>query len=322
VAREAALLCRPGRGRWSAGAEYVGMSASQSFIEVSILLHREAVEGMTAMLLALGAKGVAEESAAAQQKLVAYFPDDGQEEARLEAIRERVEELRGLGLEVGSGYTAVRLVEEAEWGESWKAHFHVQRIAPNLVIAPSWEPYQAKPGEQVVVLDPGMAFGTGGHATTRLCLRALAELVSAGDRVADIGCGSGILSIAAARLGAASVLATDSDPTVVPVARRNAIRNGVADRIEFAESDLLPVARGPFDIAVCNILAPEVIRLASDLPRLLASGGRFIGSGFVIESIEEVGAALAEAGLEVVAVPREEEWAAVVARLPEEEAAA
>ena len=135
--------------------------------------------------------------------------------------------------------------------------------------------------------------------------------------MADIGCGSGILAIAAARLGAASVLATDSDPSVLPVAELNAARNQVAERIEFAETDLIPVTRGPFDVAVCNILAPEVIRLASDLRRMLGEGGVFIGSGFVIESIEVVSAALEEAGLEVIATPREEEWAAVIAGVSE-----
>ena len=138
------------------------MSAGQSFIEVSILLHPEAVEGMSALLLALGAKGVVEEPAAAQHKLVCYFPNDGEEETRLEAIRRRVEELRDYGLEVGSGYTSVRVVEEAEWGESYKSYFHVSHIAPNLVIAPSWEQYQARPGEHVVILDRGRRSGRGG----------------------------------------------------------------------------------------------------------------------------------------------------------------
>ncbi len=293
------------------------MSATQSFLEISILLHPEAVEGMSALLLTLGAKGVVEEPAATQTKLVCYFPNDGQEEPRLEKIRAGIEELRGYGLQVGSGYTSVRVVEESEWGESWKSYFHVSHIAPNLVIAPSWENYQAKPGEHVVVLDPGAAFGTGGHATTRLCLRALAERVNPGDHVADIGCGSGILAIAAAKLGAASVLATDSDPSVLPIAERNAERNGVADHIEFAETDLIPVTRGPFDLAVCNILAPEVIRLTSDLARLLGEEGLFIGSGFVTESIDLVSAALTEAGLEIVDTPQEGDWAAVIARVGE-----
>ena len=304
------------------------MGVRQHFIEVSVLLHPDAVEGVSGVLLALGAKGVADEGppvgahssapAVVQRKVTAYFPDDGRDSERVAAVEQRLDDLRAAGIEVGVGFAAVRVVEEAEWGDLWRVHFHASRIAPNLIIVPSWEEHQPKPGEHVITLDPGAAFGTGGHATTRLCLRLLAEHVHPGDRVADIGCGSGVLAIAAARLGASCVIATDSDPTALPVAHFNVERNRVTDRVEILETDLIPLDRGPFDLAVCNILAPEVIRLAADLPALLAPGGRFIGSGFVLPSIPEVKEALTRAGLEVLATPEEGEWAAVIARLPEQ----
>jgi ribosomal protein L11 methyltransferase len=294
------------------------MSIRQSFIEISALVHPDAVEGVTEILLSLGAKGAAEEGTEAQRRVTAYFPEDDRTQERVAAVERRLEDLRAAGVEVGVGFVAVRVVEEVEWGDLWRVHFHASRIAPNLIIVPSWEEYQPKAGEHVIVLDPGAAFGTGGHATTRLCLRALSEQVRSGDRVADIGCGSGVLAVAAALLGASRVIATDSDPTAIPVAQFNVERNQVADRVEILESDLLPLDLGPFEIAVCNILAPEVIRLAADLPALLVPGGRFIGSGFVLESVPLVKEALHAAGMEVVSAPEEEEWAAVVARRREE----
>jgi ribosomal protein L11 methyltransferase len=294
------------------------MSLRQSFLEISALLHPDAVEGVSEALLALGAKGVADEGTEAQRRVTAYFPEDDRSPDRVVAVEGRLEALRAAGVEVGVGFVAVRVVEEVEWGDLWRVHFHAQRIAPNLIIVPSWEEYQPRADEHVITLDPGAAFGTGGHATTRLCLRALAEQVKPGDRVADIGCGSGVLAVAAALLGASWVIATDSDPTALPVAQFNVERNRVADRVEVSQTDLIPPDLGPFDVAVCNILAPEVIRLAAHLPALLVPGGRFIGSGFVLESVPLVQAALTAAGLELLAAPEEGEWAAVIARRAEE----
>ena len=292
------------------------MAASQHFIEISALVHPDAVEGVSDLLLSLGAKGVADEGTEAQRKVTAYFPEDERHPERVAAVERRLQDLRAAGVEVGVGFVAVRVVEEVEWAELWRAYFHAQRVAPNLIIVPSWEEYQPQADEHVIVLDPGAAFGTGGHATTRLCLRALAERVRPGDRVADIGCGSGVLAIAAALLGASHVVATDSDPTALPVAQFNAERNRVPDRVEIIEGDLIALDRGPFDLIVCNILAPEVIRLSADLPALLRPGGRFIGSGFVTQDVPAVTAALAHVGLEVIGAPQEEEWAAVVAHWP------
>lgn len=291
------------------------MPARQRFLEISALVHPDALEGVSDMLRSLGAKGVAEEGTTAQRKVTAYFPEDARHSERVAAVERRLEALRAAGVEVGVGFVAVRVVEEVEWSVLWRAHFHPQRIAPNLSIVPSWEQYQPEPCEHVITLDPGAAFGTGGHATTRLCLRALAEHLQPGNRVADVGCGSGILAIAAALLGASHVVATDSDPTALPVARFNAERNRVADRVEIIERDLITLDQERFDLIVCNILAPEVIRLAADLPALLVPGGGFIGSGFISGSIREVKAALTEAGLGVVGAPQEDEWAAVVAKL-------
>ncbi len=182
---------------------------------------------------------------------------------------------------------------------------------------PSWEERERKQDELVVVLEPGAAFGTGGHATSRLCLRGLVQHLRPGDRVADVGCGSGILAITAAVLGASAVVATENDRAALSVAQANAKRNAVADQIRFVEADLLSGISGPFDLVVCNIVAEEVIRLAEGLPALLGRGGRCITSGFVAASIPRVEDALSQSGLQTLETPSEEGWAACIAARPD-----
>jgi len=287
------------------------------FTEITILVHSDVVEGLSDILLALGARGVAEERRPLAVRVSAYLPASDQLSEQVKRVRERLAALEAEGLRIGPGTIGLRTVGAEAWSESWKDQFQVQQIAPGLVIAPSWENYQAKPGEAVVVLDPGAAFGTGGHATTRICLRAMAEHIVPGDRVADIGTGSGILAVTAAVLGASEVIAIDSDPTALPVARLNAIKNGVGDHVRVIQGDLLPEEMGPFGLIVCNIIASEVIRLAGGLRTLLSPGGRVIGSGFVVTSIPMVEDAFERGGLEPVGTLSEEGWAACVARRPQ-----
>jgi ribosomal protein L11 methyltransferase len=293
------------------------VSSEQSqYSEISILTHPEAVEGLLDLLLSLGADGALEERKPLATRLVAYLVADDKLDDHVRAIRDRMQALEKHGLRIGPGTVSARQVTAQAWSEAWKDEFAVHRIAPGLVIIPSWESYQPRPDECVVVLDPGMAFGTGGHATTRLCLRALVEHMRPGDRVADVGCGSGILAITAALLGATEVVATDSDLSALPVAARNAKRNGVAEQIHFMEADLLSGSVGPFDLVICNIVATEVVRLARDLGALLAPGGRFVGSGFMTTSVPLVEDALAQVGLTMVTTLGEEGWAACVAARP------
>jgi len=286
------------------------------FTEITILVHPDVVEGLSDILLTLGARGVAEERRLLAVRISAYLPESENLEEQVKLVRARLSALEAQGLRIGPGTIGIRTLGAEAWSESWKDHFQVQQIAPSLVIAPSWENYQAKPGESVVVLDPGAAFGTGGHGTTRLCLRGLVEHIRPGDRVADVGCGSGILAVTGAILGASEVIATDNDPSALTVARQNARRNGVADVVKVTQGDLLPAEAGPFDLIVCNIVANEVIRLAGGLRSLLAPGGRFIGSGFLITSVPMVEDALVRAGLETLGALSEEGWAACVAVRP------
>jgi len=218
-----------------------------------------------------------------------------------------------------------REVREADWAEEWKRFYGILHAGERLVVKPSWEAYDAAPGEVVVELDPGTAFGTGQHETTRLCLAALEAHVRDGMRVLDLGAGSGILAVAAVKLGAAEVLAIDIDADTVAVAEANAERNGVASRIRAAAGSLGPdwpwpddSAEGAFDLVVANISSTVLARLIDDIARALRPVGVFIGSGFIETNAGQVLQAVAGAGLEVAGVSEEAEWRCVVAtkRLP------
>lgn len=216
------------------------------------------------------------------------------------------------------GELRTRIVDEADWASAWKAHFPVLRIGRRLVVRPTWRRYRPAPTDLVLALDPGMAFGTGLHPTTRLCLLALEGLAEAGGlgpstRVLDLGSGSGILAIAAAKLGAGRVLALDVDPLAVEATSANARRNRVARRIA-ARRGSLPSGAGPFDVILANLVASILVELAPLLAAELAPGGRLVVSGVIAERAAEVEAAFAEAGLELADRLEEGDWVALLAR--------
>jgi len=197
--------------------------------------------------------------------------------------------------------------------ERWQRHFRAKRIG-RVVVRPSWQTARARAGEVVVEIDPGVAFGTGQHPTTAMCLQALGRLVMPGMRVLDVGTGTGILAIAAVKLGAAWALALDIDPQAVRVAMDNAHRNGVADRMEVRHGTLTPevLAHGPFHLVVANIDGLTVRRLAPMLAEAVAPSGRLVVSGFLREGQGEVEEALAQKGLHTLERMSEGVWAALV----------
>jgi ribosomal protein L11 methyltransferase len=207
-----------------------------------------------------------------------------------------------------------RDVSDEDWAESWKEHFHIERYGERIVVVPSWLAYDPRAGDVVIALDPGMAFGTGQHETTRMCLEALERSVSPGARVLDAGCGSGILSIAAAKLGA-TVVALDIDPDCVRITRENAERNGCADRID-AKQTALPdgIAGGAYDVIVANIIAGTIIESASAFASALAPGGLLICSGIIGERERAVTDALTAVELRIDAVHTLGEWRCIEAR--------
>ena len=212
-------------------------------------------------------------------------------------------------------------IHEEDWAEGWKAYYHPLRVGRRLVIKPSWQswppaedPGAATPEDLIIELDPQMAFGTGTHATTQLCLEALERYVTPGAIVADIGAGSGILSIAAALLGAGSVVAWELDPVGVQVARANCAHNGVAARCTVHAGDALAALEGQFNLIVANVHTQFLLQLVPRLAEHLRPGGQAILSGTTETSLPGLTAALAQAGLALVEQHTREEWAVAVAR--------
>lgn len=210
-------------------------------------------------------------------------------------------------------------VTDRQWDEQWKRDFGVMHIGRRIVIRPSWEEYERAAGELVITLDPGRAFGTGEHETTRLCLRALERLVRPGDAVVDVGTGSGVLAIAAARLGAASVVAIDNDPEAVMVAQENVEVNGLERYVRVVEGSLGGDLLKPHsaDVVVLNISSVALEELADEVVAALKPGGYFVGSGFIEEARSDVLALLARSKLRMLGIESDGEWLSVMASAPQ-----
>jgi len=245
-----------------------------------------------------------------------YLPEDRQLSARREAVRSAV---AGLDFPVD---VRVKTVREEDWANGWKEFFHVEHIGRRLVIRPAWRAHTPAPEEIVLDLDPGMAFGTGQHETTRMCLTALQELDLTGRSVLDLGCGAGILAIAAAKLGAARVLAADIDSVAVEATVANAVRNGVSEVVLVGEGSLgpswpfqEPLSRqvAAFDVILVNIHAGALIALAEAFYGALRPGGVLIASGVIGERYQAVVDALLAEGFWNIHGHNEGEWWAITA---------
>ena len=245
----------------------------------------------------------------------AYLPEDARLESSLLALAERIAALRHAGAALGAGTISHSFVADEDWAETWKAYIHTEKIGERIVVRPIWEEYTPSADEIVIELDPGAAFGTGAHATTAMCLRWLEHLVSPGMRVYDVGCGSGILAVAAAKLGAGEVIAMDYDPVAVSVAEENIRQNNVHNVVA-CESDLLSACGGaaPAELITANIIADVIIRLFAQLDRHLAPGGTLLASGIIDDRIADVEHAAAQHGFTVLDMTCEKEWAAMIIR--------
>ena len=203
-------------------------------------------------------------------------------------------------------------VEQEDWQNGWRKYYHPMEIGQRLAVVPSWQEYDTD--RVKLILDPGLAFGTGGHETTSLCLEALDERVKGGERVLDIGTGSGILAIAALKLGAASAEGVDIDPVAVRTAGENAALNGTADKLTVLVGDLSDKASGTYDIITANIVANAILSLAPAVPGLMAEDAVFIASGIIDSRKDEVIAALEAAGLAVLEVKEKRGWECIVCK--------
>jgi len=244
-----------------------------------------------------------------------YAADNEQGHQMLKEIEARVEELRQAPEAELYGTLEITVCDlpEEDWQSGWKQYYkpiHVGR----LVVVPMWEDYTATQGETVMKIDPGMAFGTGAHETTRLCLKALTQVDLAGKSLLDVGCGSGILSIGGVLLGAKDAFGCDIDQLAVEVAKRNAALNGLMERTAYAAGDLLSVVHGQYPIVVANIVADVILTLLKDLHRVLLPGGLFVASGIIDTRKDELLDGIRAAGLTVLSVEEERGWVAILSK--------
>ena len=233
----------------------------------------------------------------------------------VETIKQKVSALTGFGIDIGEGSVNLDQVNEEDWANEWKKYYKPTKIGQKLVVKPTWEDYEVQDGDLVIELDPGMAFGTGTHETTTMCMRELEKYVREDSKVFDIGCGSGILAIAAAKLGAKDVLAVDLDEVAVKVSKENIELNKVEDKVVALHGNLMEVVNDKADIVVANIIADIIKILAKDIKNFMKDDAIFISSGIIHAKVDEVKASLEENGLEVVEVQSLGEWNAIVSKI-------
>ncbi|MGT2933538.1 50S ribosomal protein L11 methyltransferase [Streptococcus catagoni] len=283
--------------------------------ELTVTVHREAEEAVSNILIETGSQGVAIDDSAdylgpvglfgeifpevEQSEMItvrAYFPDTMEVKELQKQIAEQLEHLKDSGLKTGPlGIRSQELVEE-DWADNWKKYYQPARITHDLTIVPSWTDYEAKPEEKVIKLDPGMAFGTGTHPTTKMSLFALEQVLRGGETVLDVGTGSGVLSIASSLLGAKEIYAYDLDEVAVRVAQENVDLNEGTDNIKLATGDLLRGVEIKADVIVANILADILIHLTDDAYNLLKDEGYLIMSGIISEKWDIVRESAEKAG--------------------------
>ena len=304
--------------------------------EVSVDTSHEATELVSEILQELGAAGVVIEDPALLNEYIrsglwdytdleeseeteavrvkAYWALDEELEGKLQRLAARLDGLAAHGIDTGAGAVSWKAVADEDWAETWKEFFHTEKIGARTVIKPTWEEYEAGAGEIVAELDPGAAFGTGQHATTTLCIRALEELVRPGMTVFDVGTGSGVLAIVAAKLGAKRVEAVDFDPVAVRVARENVRQNDVEDIVRTGQSDLLKSVEGRADLIIANIIADIIVRLFGEVEAHLAPDGTMLLAGIIEDRLQDVVEAAALHGFAVEKIEQEKGWAAVIVK--------
>lgn len=288
------------------------------WVEISVEATDASVDAVINILVDEGSGGAVigptpDTATHSSNRVAGYLPVDDRLEARLVRIRERVRLLPSFGLPLQSEEISIAWVEDQEWATAWKKHFKPVRVG-RIIVKPTWEEVEALPGDIIVEIDPGMAFGTGYHPTTQLCLLALQDYVKAGDVVLDVGTGSGVLAIAAARLGATSVVGLDIDSVAVETAEVNVEQAGLAGVIEIRRADSPLAFEGQADLVVTNIIAKVLVDIAGELAAKMKPGGTLLASGIVIERADDVREAFKANGIHIAEERVDGDWVALIAR--------
>ncbi|WP_345789037.1 50S ribosomal protein L11 methyltransferase [Salsuginibacillus halophilus] len=312
------------------------------WVEFAIETTQSAVEPISNILHEAGASGVVIEDAADFQanekstedevyefkpedypaegvRVKAYFPENETVKTVVENVKTSINELPRYDVELGANKITLAKVEEEDWAHAWKKYYKPVVVSDTMTIVPSWEVYEPRnTHEQVIELDPGMAFGTGTHPSTVLSLQLMEQYVTKNDEVIDIGTGSGILSIAAAKLGAKQVTALDVDEVAVYSACENIRLNDVNEQITVQQNDLLEaVGTQEADVVVANLLADIILRLTPDVHRVIRPGGCFISAGIIGRRKQDVIDAFEREGFQVLRTAEVEDWVAIAVQAPE-----
>jgi ribosomal protein L11 methyltransferase len=245
----------------------------------------------------------------------AYLPVTSFLGETVDAIKESINNLVIHNIDIGRNTVTVSEVNEEEWATAWKKYYHPVKISERFTIVPTWEEYTPVSSDELIIeLDPGMAFGTGTHPTTVMCIQALERTVVDGDHVVDVGTGTGVLSIASAMLGANSVLALDLDEVAVKSAKINSKLNKTNEVVTVAQNNLLDGVDQLADVVVANILAEVIVRFTDDVARIVKKDGYFISSGIILQKKDEVRTAIERSGFEIIETIQMEDWIAMIAK--------
>jgi len=306
--------------------------------EISILTTNEAVEPVSHILYEAGVSGlVIEDPADFTRKredrfgeiyelnpndypvqgvvIKAYLPKKESLGQTVKTIEEKITNLTEFQIDIGENKVTVTDVKEEDWATAWKKYYHPVKVSDRFTIVPTWEDYTPNDKSELIIeLDPGMAFGTGTHPTTVMCIQALEKTVQTGDCVIDVGTGSGVLSIAAAMLGAEKVTALDLDVVAVEAAGQNVSLNRVKETVSVSQNDLLNGIVEPADVVVANILAEVIISFAADAVKAVKPNGHFIASGIIKQKKETVTDALVQAGFSIEETVSMDDWVAIISK--------
>ncbi len=285
-----------------------------NWLKVEVTVSSEAVEALSPAMLSLSPSGIQVDSKDGAATLIIYVPKSYPLENIQATLKTALDKISSEGLNAEPADIKVSSISDKNWVENYRKYFKPIRIG-RFLIKPSWEEIQALPGEIVIQLDPGLAFGTGSHPTTEGCLVSLQEFIYGGETVLDLGTGSGILAIAAAKLGAGRAIAIDNDPQAIEVARENAAKNSVSSQIEFAILDFADFKPAHVDLLVANLTASLIIKLLSNIVRKLEGLRIFVASGITVGQKGLVLEALKENGFNVEKVLDIGEWTTLVGRI-------